>query len=88
MAEFKDTIAELLELSDVLASHIAKAMEQLPEQDRSFSLAMVTFHRMSAYAALCMGLEREHYLRAAADIYDGSKKAADIHGMTSPPMKH
>ena len=33
----KDAMDEVLELSDVLASHIAKAMEQLPEADRGHS---------------------------------------------------
>ena len=82
----KDAMDEVLELSDVLASHIAKAMEQLPEADRSFSLAVVTFHRMSAYAALCMGMSREHFLSAAAQIYDGSLKAMEEQG--TKPVKH
>lgn len=81
-----DAMDELLELSNTLAGYVTKAMQQLPEADRSFTLAVVTFHRMSAHAALCMGMSRENFLSAAAQIYDGSLKAMEEQG--TKPVKH
>lgn len=83
----EEIITEMLARSDAMANTIAKSLNALPDHEHNFSVAVMTFLRMGSYAALRLGMPREHFEASAGEIFDRSK-AAMLRDDYIPTVKH
>ena len=83
----QDIIDDAMTRSDKMANTIAAAMNAMPEQEHSYSVAVLTFLRMGSYAALCLGMSRRQFEQSAGEIFARSKAALEQDDIV-PTVKH
>jgi hypothetical protein len=81
-----EALAEMMARSDELAEYLAGAMDESPCRDKTHSVAVVTFLRLAAFAALRMGMPGGVFAKTAVEIFRGSHDAMEQEGTL--PVKH
>jgi hypothetical protein len=82
-----EIMTEMMARSDRMANAIGETLNAMEEQEQSYSVAVLTFQRMAAYAALCLGVSRQQFETSAGYLFDKTKEAMEA-GEFVPPVKH
>jgi hypothetical protein len=82
-----ELMTEMMNRSDRMANAIGTALNDMDHQDHSYSVAVLTFQRMAAYAALCLGVSRQQFETSAGYLFEKTKEAMEA-GEFVPPVKH
>jgi hypothetical protein len=82
-----ELIEEVMARSDRMANVIVAALNAIEDKEHSCLVAVLTFQRMAAYAALCLGMSKQRFETSAGYVFDKTKEAVE-QGEFVPTVKH